>query len=241
MIAENLDITDDGAYGYALAEAGVYSFRGLAAPAPETLRARITEERTKPLGSQGARTFARDLRRTLLLLGFLQNNADHSPELSSTGSRVLAIGEELTAEARQLWIHALLSMHLADSAADLPLHPARAALLIASARPEIEKRWLALALDMQDDSEQELNRVLELIDQGDFADACNSLGVSDYEVANAVKIIPSLLEQVGLLSIMLDAISRLRAVRSLLDEGRQRERLLFKSVRCTVGPEETGD
>lgn len=198
---ENLDLTDDGLYGYALAEAGIYSFRGLADATPEELRARIASEQSKPRGSQGARTFARDVRRTLLLLGFFERTPDQIPALSASGSRILALGDDLTDEGRQLWTHALISMQLRDSSDEASIHPALAMLRIATERPGVEKKWLALALDMRDASQQELERTLELIDQGNFEQACNSLEISEYEAANAVKIIPSLLEQVGLIRL----------------------------------------
>jgi len=73
-------------------------------------------------------------------------------------------------------------------------------LRMVARRPGVEKQWLAFALDMIDDSDGELDRVLDL-QRLSFEQALESVGASEYTAANAVKILPSLLEQLGLLSI----------------------------------------
>ncbi|MBI2885894.1 MAG: hypothetical protein HYY02_01660 [Chloroflexi bacterium] len=71
---------------------------------------------------------------------------------------------------------------------------------MAEKRPGIDKKWLAFALDMNDDSDAELDRVLSL-QRLDFERAITNVDATHYQAANAVKILPSLLEQLGLLSI----------------------------------------
>jgi len=201
LLDHDSDLGDDGVYGYALARQGIYSFRGLVDPSEQKLTTRINEEQQKPRGSQGARAFARDLRRTLLLLGFLEKEGEVTFQLSAAATRILALGDQITPESRQLWTNALLSMELREGEEPSPFHPTQAMLRIAAARPGVEKRWLAFTLDMQNDSQDELDRILELVDSNDFDGACASLSVTEYEAANAVKIIPALMEQVGILAI----------------------------------------
>lgn len=132
LLDHNSDLGDDGVYGYALARRGIYTFRGLAEPSEEQLTSRINEEQQKPRGSQGARTFARDLRRTLLLLGFLEKEGEVTFQLSATATSILALGDQITPESRQLWTNALLSMELLGEEPS-PLHPTQAMLRIAAA------------------------------------------------------------------------------------------------------------
>ena len=72
LISAGEDFGNDGTFGYSVVRAGVYPFRGLHNPTPHELELAIQLEQQKPASNQGPRTFARDLRRTLALLGFLR-------------------------------------------------------------------------------------------------------------------------------------------------------------------------
>lgn len=190
------NISDDALLGHALARAGVYKFRGLDSPTPAELEAAIQLDKSKAQPNQGPRTFSRDLRRTLQLLGFLAR--------TSTGWRVTQLGQDVLSlpdppdsAAASLWTEAVLQLELTEGGV---IHPSRNMLRMVQRHPGIEKKWLALALEMKDDSDSELARVQGFQGMG-FTSAVSSVGATSYKAANAVKILPLLLEQLGLLSI----------------------------------------
>jgi len=217
LIAGDQDVLSDSVYGYALARAGVYTFRGLQDPTPRQLEAKIADEQTKIPGNQGARTFARDIRRTLTLLGFMQMEDGGSLQLSAAGERLVDLPPQPEGEARNLWINALLAIEMNDQQDLSRLHPARTILRIVERWPGVEKKWLAFALDMESESAAEYDRVLGLIDAGDFDQACEVSEASVYEAANAVKVIPALLQQTGLMNIEGGSCEITADGRSLLD------------------------
>ncbi|GEM_PF-1185154 len=195
------DVGDDGTFGYSLARAGIYTFRDLTAPTAHELDRAIRREQTKVHSNQGPRTFARDLRRTLSLLGFLERLQPLEPSVwrvTASGQRISEAPNLLDPEATATWTDAVLGLSLSDESGTT--HPARNMLELVLRRPGVEKKWLAFVLDMRDESENELARVLAL-QQGSFEDALRLTGSSEYMAANAVKILPSLLEQLGLMSI----------------------------------------
>jgi len=200
LIQGERDVGDVGIFGYAVARAGIYTFRNLANPSAQELEEVIGREQGKIPSNQGPRTFARDLRRTLLLLGFLAHTGTSEWQITTTGQRVLDLPDPPDPEATAVWTDAVVNLSLADPAGGPTIHPAQSMLRIVASRPGVEKRWLAFSLDMRDDSDDELDRVLGLQRLG-FERALESVGASEYTAANAVKILPSLLEQLGLLSI----------------------------------------
>lgn len=193
---------DDGELGYACARARVYAFRGLAAPSAEEIERRIAAEKRKKTSDQGPRTFARDLRRTLQLMGLLEIQ-DGTAAISPIGQRLLQFDPgSVDAEYITLWREAILRITLAPTE-DHPnaLRPAPVMLRIVQEFPDIEKRWLALAFEAGDGSDAEYRRIRALIVADDFTRAMRQIGASEFQSANAVKIIPALLDQVGLIRI----------------------------------------
>lgn len=213
------DLHDDGIYGYAVVRSRVYTFRGLSEPTDEQLEQRIAEEQIKSASNQGPRTFARDLRRTLLLLGFLELDEQGNFCVSESGSRLLSLSDLPHEESKLLWINAVLGVELPSDVHGIsPLHPALNMLRIIARVPDVEKRWLAFALDMADDSDEELNRVLDLIETGNFDSARESVEASEFDAANAVKILPALLEQIDLIRIDSGRCQLTELGESILDE-----------------------
>lgn len=195
------NIGNDGELGYALTRAGIYKFRGLPNPTEEELEIAIAREQRKPLSDQGPRTSARDLRRTLVLLGFLEYSVDSDCNISTTGHHLLTLPNRPHPDATSVWVDAVLNINLVDASdGSVDIHPALNMLRMIFELPEIEKPWLAFALEMNNDSVEELNRVLSLHDIG-FITALRAVGASEYMAANAVKILPSLLEQLDLINI----------------------------------------
>lgn len=200
LLQRGESISDDGVFGYTLARREIYTFRGLDHPSRHALEQRMVQEQTKLASNQGPRTFARDLRRTLMRLAFLQEHDDQLT-ISDFGTRLLELPDPPNPEASALWINAILRLELETDRRGGVTHPAMNMLRIIQAIPGIEKRWLAFSLDMDGDSRREFRRILRLIQSGRFERACRQVGATQYEAANAVKIIPALLEQVGLISI----------------------------------------
>ncbi len=136
-----------------------------------------------------------------MYLGFLEAARGDRLEISASGSALLALPEMFSPEARILWIRAVLSMVVADEDGSNPIHPATCMLRFVGAMPDIEKRWLAFTFDTSSDSARELRRIRSLAETNDFSRACKRVSASKYKAANAVKILPSVLEQLGLITI----------------------------------------
>jgi len=194
VVASGRDPLDDGVLGYEAARNGVYTFRGLDPdPAQADLEARIALEREKPSGSQGARTFARELRRTLSDLGWLDEDA----LLTTSGEELLTTGDG-SIEEQVLLVEGLLRITVASrDTPDEIHHPVHTLLRLLAHRPSHSRVGLELALEPRDDSEEELNRVLALYDLTE-EDRAAALGVSQHQRANAVKIFPTLARYAGL-------------------------------------------
>jgi len=187
------DLGDDQVVGISLAKAGVYTFRAKTRTLDEALKFELQ----KPRSSRGTHTAARDLRRMFLLTGFLRLGEDGTFAISESGRRLLEVNTaDRKAEILLLWGKALRQMPLCD-ASGRASHPYRILLRLVETRPGIRKKFLALALEAKDDSDEEFNRLLRLIDQEDWKDIVEEIGVTEYSVQNAVKILPAIAEQIG--------------------------------------------
>ena len=196
LIARDEDIGDDAILGYAVARAGIYTFRDLIDPSATELESRIRQAQQERSSNQGPRTYARDLRRTLILLGFLDDSGNQLL-ITELGNEILSLPDPPDPSATNVWQKAVLGLQLTDGGV---IHPAYNMLRLAEQKPGIDKKWLAFALDMTSDSDEELRRILGLTTR-DLPLAIKSVGATRYQADNAVKILPSLLEQLGLLSI----------------------------------------
>lgn len=188
LIEEERNIDDDGVVGDALARAGVYTFR----ERDRSIEELLDEEHLKPLGSQGSRTCARDLRRLFQLLGFL------IPErsLSADANRLVELrSDPLGLEARAIWSNALDKMSLTDDSGTS--HPYRILLRLVRELPGVRGLFLGLCLEARDDSESEFQRLKSLASRIDADAMWQELGVSQHMARNSVKILPSLARQLG--------------------------------------------
>lgn len=201
LLAGGGDLSDDGVFGYAVASARIYAFRNLPSPFPEELEAAIRREQRKPASNQGPRTFARDLRRTMELLGFLEHRELGGWRITDLGQQVLALPNPPHPESTSLWVDAVINLSLSGPPGEGVIHPTRNIVRMVARATRLQKRWLAVAFAMTDDSDAELDRVMAL-QEGTFEEALQAAAASQYMAANAVKILPSLLEQLGLMSIL---------------------------------------
>jgi hypothetical protein len=187
------DLSSDEVVGASLARAGVYTFRAKGQTVEEALRV----EAEKPRSSRGTQTAARDLRRIFFLCGFLEQDGSGDITLSETGKQLVAMySADQKADLLLLWGRALRGMALEGSGGSVS-HPYRVLLSLVDARPGIAKRYLALALEAEDDSSGELQRILELIDRGDWHSTLDAIGATEYSAQNAIKILPAMAEQIG--------------------------------------------
>ena len=181
------NVADDGVLGYQLARRGVYTFRALQG----NLEDRIRAEQRKPEGSQGARTAAREIRRTLRYLDFLDNGLQVTP----AGEQLLKSAEG-SPEERAIWQVALMNMPL-DDQGDVS-HPVRILLRLVEHSGQLAREEMALALEARDDSDAEFQRILGLVPVRQAIQA-GTLNTTKYQADNAVKILPSFAEQAGLI------------------------------------------
>lgn len=178
------DFASDAIYGDALAYGGVHSFRDAGNLSIAQLLAR---ELQKPAANRGSRTAARDHRRALKLFGLISGNG-----LTPIGRQLL---DSPTNEVRLgIWREAMLALSIGDD--ENKSHPYRILLRLVYDHPGIEKRKLLLALEAQNDSLDEYNRILDLSDLP-YNEVIDQLGISQHNAANSIKVLPGIAEQLG--------------------------------------------
>lgn len=194
-------VLDDGVLGYELARRRAYTFRKFdyVNGTPESLEARITQEREKPSGRQGARTNARELRRTLIDLGWLRDDGSLSP----SGRSVLE-SQEQSDEERGLLKQGLLDLELSDDDDDTSYsHPVRILLELLRHAPTTSRAGLELIFEATDDSDRELDRIKSLYDEIRLLpsnERAERIGIPESKRANSVKVFPTLAKYAGLVT-----------------------------------------
>lgn len=192
LLDKKADTSDDGVFGYELAIALVYKFRGQPDESPATIAARIKLEKEKSAQNQGARTAARDIRRFFELAHFIDDSG-----ITKTGKDILDAGSNIKDPIVQiLWHNAMLKVALpsTDDPKTRESHPYQVLLNMVKARPTLSRDRLALALEAEDDSDKELQRILKIADSQDWT---KSINCSEAQRRNAVKILPAIARQIG--------------------------------------------
>ena len=192
LLDKNADTSDDGVFGYELATALVYKFRDQSDESPAAIAARIEQEKKKIAQNQGARTAARDIRRFFDLAHFIDNSG-----ITQTGKNILDAGSNIKDPVVQiLWRNAMLKVALPSThtPAISESHPYQVLLNIVKARPQLSRDKLALALEAEDDSDKELQRILQIADSNNWTE---SIDCSEAQRRNAVKILPAIARQIG--------------------------------------------
>ena len=178
------DVADDGVYGYALAQAGVYIFRHRSGFS--SLEERIEAEKEKDLSDQGARTCARELRRFFIMLGAIELTANKY-RVTNIGTLILTAGDRMDVKVIDIWRDCLRNIIVEDESGIS--HPYYILLKLVNDFPGIERKRLALALEASNDSDEEYLRIYNLANREAWDGAINA---SKYQQANAVKILPAL-------------------------------------------------
>lgn len=190
LIDKQLDYANDGVFGEALVRAGIYSFRSLAG----SIEQRLSEEKKKDPGSQGFRTAARDIRRFFLIAGIIHHSADGTYALARIGKDIIGAGKNIPLR-NAIWRKAMLEIKLADEQGNVS-HPYRILSKLIADHPGMAVAELLLALEAKDDSEKEYKRISTMAGKG-RDQIIALLGITEANAMNAVKILPSIAEQVG--------------------------------------------
>jgi len=174
LIESGQDAWNDAIYGAALTTAGIYRTKGSD-------------------GKDGSRATARGQRKLFLRLGFL-TETDRIFTITRAGQELLGAEDNITLR-KALWRKAMLNLQLEDDGGNLS-HPYRILLRLVGDFPGIETKKLLLALEAVNDSEHEYIRIKALAEL-DFEEIVRELAIGTANAANAVKVFPSIAEQVG--------------------------------------------
>lgn len=190
--AGELDASSSADLGYELVRRRRIEFRGFPTDASDAeLEARISQEQEKDAGDQGPLTTARELRRTLRNLGWIDEEAD----VTEQGLALLET-EPGSYDEQALLVEGLLNIAVTDRDGNTH-HPVRTLLRLLAIHASRQREGLELALAPLDDSDAEFNRIAALYDI-DRDERMAALGISVAQRNNAVKIFPRLAVTAGL-------------------------------------------
>ena len=188
LLEEETPLSDEN-FGEQLTRNGIYTYRDRTPSIDQFLQA----EQQKPKPNQGYLTVARDIRRLFQLLGYLTVFPDKSGELSSAAIQLLAQDSEEV--KNQLWKNSFLQLGLEGHDGEVS-HPYRILLKLIQDFPGIETPKLMLALEAENDSDEEYTRISALVIET-IDNIIQETGTTKSMAANAVKILPGVAEQLG--------------------------------------------
>ena len=188
LIEEEIPLSDDN-FGEKLTRNGIYTYRNRQLSIDEFLQS----EQRKSRSNRGYLTVARDIRRLFQLLGFLTVDEDKSGELSSAAINLLA--QESDEIKNSLWKNSFLQLGLEGHDGEVS-HPYRLLLKLVQEFPGIDTPKLLLALEAENDSEEEYQRISGFVPNS-IDEIIETIGTTTSMAANAVKILPGVAEQLG--------------------------------------------
>ena len=183
LIDNDIALTDEN-FGEQLTRNGIYTYRDRALSIDEFL----AREQEKPAASRGYLTVSRDIRRFFELLGFITVFPDKKAKLSPAAKQLL--GTESADLRKELWKNSMLQLGLEGTAGEIS-HPYRILLKLVNTIPGIDTPKLMLALEADNDSEEEFERIC-ILAQLSIAEIIQETGTSAAMAANAVKILPGI-------------------------------------------------
>jgi hypothetical protein len=215
------NVNDDGVVGDALARSGVYTFRN---PGDRNIDQLLREEHLKPIGSQGTRAAARDLRRFFGLLGFIYRSDAGQWIVSDTARTLLSLRMPADfARMREFWRQALLDLALTDGTNTS--HPYRILLRLVAEIPNLPKPYAGLCLEAANDSDAEFARIVRIARRANPTQTMTRIA-GEHMARNSIKILPSLARQ---LDDLVDTNGELNLSTvvsdALVDSNRSRRRL----------------
>lgn len=189
QLIDNQTALNDDNFGKQLTREGIYTYRDKSLSILEYLK----EEQRKPASNRGYLTVARDIRRFFELLDFLTVFPDKTAKLRPAANQLLKTESEDA--QKELWRNALLQLSLEEIDGEVS-HPYRILLKLVNNFPGIETSKLMLALEAENDSEEEFERISNLA-QKSVGQIIQNIGTTNSMAANAVKILPGIAEQLG--------------------------------------------
>lgn len=187
--ADTLTPLTDYDYGERILRANLRDYRNRNLTVDEYL----AQQRTLRASDRSYETTPRDLKFFFRLLGFIVLFPDQRVQLTPLGVQLL---NESDANNRILvWKTAFLQIGLEGRDGEIS-HPYRILLKIVNTFPGIQTRKLMLALEAENDSEEEFERISNL-SQLPLTQIIGDTGTTRSMAANAVKILPGIAEQLG--------------------------------------------
>lgn len=186
LIRDEIPLTDEN-FGEQLTRQGIYTYRERTLSIDEFL----AREQEKPASNRGYLTVSRDIRRFFELLGFIAVFSDKTARLSPAANQLLRTQSEDIRQ--QLWKNSLLQLGLEGTDGEVS-HPYRILLKLVNTFPGIETPKLMLALEAENDSEEEFERISNL-SKRTIEQIIQDTGTTEAMAANAVKILPGIAEQ----------------------------------------------
>lgn len=199
--ARGEDANDDGALGHRLAIDTIHRFRGLdyttTQNRPALILARLEEEELKPRSRQGARTAARENRKTLRHLGWL---LPQGTELTIAGETLLSSAPGST-EEQEIIRAAVAQITLSDESGNIS-HPVLHLLHLITVVVFTSRDGMELALEAKDDTDSEFRRIEQLARNPELRQQTwERRGISSNRIANARKILPVFATKSGLMKL----------------------------------------
>jgi len=189
LIDNNIQLTDEN-FGEQLTREGIYTYTDKTLSVDQYLK----NEKQKPKSNRGYLTVSRDIRRFLELLDFIVVlDAEKNSRLTVKGRHILKTTSD--SATKELLKNALMQLGLEGTDGEIS-HPYRILLKIINTFPGIETKKLMLALEAENDSEEEFDRISVLINLN-IDEIIKETGTSTSMAANAVKILPGLAEQLN--------------------------------------------
>lgn len=191
VLAAGRNPRDDGVLGQAMVRSGVLGTGHIPKPVDQYIR----EQLTKTQDRQSFRTSARGLRELYRLLGLI-NEMGGTVIVTPEGHQAASYaGQPLGPAQIEFWRRVISNFqHLGgDRRAS---HPYQVLLRLVARKPGITRAKCALALEARDDSQEELDRIVELADLPED-EIRERIHVSESNWDNAKKVIPRFAEQLG--------------------------------------------
>ncbi|MBI3233560.1 MAG: hypothetical protein HYZ42_05895, partial [Bacteroidetes bacterium] len=176
IIDKGLRLTDEN-FGEQLTRAEIYTYRNKTLSIDEFLE----NEKDKPPSNRGYLTVARDIRRFFELLNFIEVSEDKSAVMSDFADDLL--NAESGDARKKLWKISMLQLKLEGKSGRLS-HPYKILLSLVNQYPGIETAKLMLALEAEDDSTGELERIIQLIPLP-INEIIQAIGTTESMAANA--------------------------------------------------------
>lgn len=188
LIEEETALTDEN-FGELLTRKLIYTYRDKTLSIDDFLAL----EEAKPKSNRGYLTVSRDIRRLFQLLGFLSVYDNKSGALTAQAIQLISSPNDVV--KKELWKNSFLQLGLEGSDGEIS-HPYRILLKLVQDKPGIETKKLMLALEAENDSIEEYERILALSELT-LEEILDSTGTSESMAKNAVKILPGIAEQLS--------------------------------------------